>query len=104
MKISSFVILLLFVTVTATAQPANKQELVVQQTIQNLFTVLSNRDTAGLRLHSTADVHFYVYGEVWTIDTLIQNVMFVKPADYKRTNSFDFVNTTIDGNSCISKT
>jgi hypothetical protein len=96
--------MLLFVTITATAQPANKQELTVQQTIQNLITVLLNRDTAGLRLHSTADVHFYEYREVCTIGTLIQNVMFVKPADYKRTNSFDFTNTTIDGNSCMGKT
>ena len=25
--------------------------------------------------------------------------MFIKSADFKRTNSFDFINTTIDGNT-----
>lgn len=99
MKKSSFLLMLMFVAVAATSQPANKQEQAVQQTIQNLFDALSNRDSAGLRSHSTADVHFYEYGEVWTIDTLIKRVMFIKPADYKRTNSFDFVKTTIDGNT-----
>jgi ketosteroid isomerase-like protein len=99
MKKSLFLLLLLIVAATSIAQSVNKQEQAVQQTIQHLFDALSNRDSAGLRFHSTADVHFYEYGEVWTIDTLIKRVMFAKPADYKRTNSFDFVKTTIDGNT-----
>ena len=82
------------------AQSFNQQEQAVQQTIIKLFTALSNSDTAGLRLHSTADVKFYEYGQVWTIDTMIQKVMFAgKAAGYKRTNKFDFVNTTINGNT-----
>ncbi len=97
-KIKLLLVSLLLSAITS-AQTTNSEQATVQQTIQNLFTALSNRDSAGLRLHSTADVHFYEYGEVWTIDTLIKKVMFVKPADYKRTNSFDFVNTTIDGNT-----
>ena len=99
MKKSSFLVMLLFVAVVTIAQPVNKQELAVQQTIQDLFTALSNSDSAGIRLHSTADVKFYEYGQVWTIDTLIQKAMVNKPADFKRTTSFDFVNTTIDGNT-----
>lgn len=70
------------------AQSFSKQEQVVQQTIVKLFDALSNSDAAGLRLHSTADVNFYEYGEVWTIDTLINKVSFAKPADYRRTNTF----------------
>ncbi len=91
--------LALLLSAITSAQTTTSEQTTVQQTIQNLFTALSNRDSAGLRSHSTADVHFYEYGEVWTIDTLIKKVMFIKPADYKRTNSFDFVNTTIDGNT-----
>jgi ketosteroid isomerase-like protein len=97
-KINFLLFSLLFSAITS-AQTTNSEQVTVQQTIQNLFTALSNRDSAGLRLHNTADVHFYEYGEVWTIDTLIKKVMFVKPADYKRTNSFEFVKTTIDGNT-----
>ncbi|RXK60820.1 nuclear transport factor 2 family protein [Lacibacter luteus] len=91
-----FVVLLFSASVNA---QATQEQKTVQQTIENLFTALSNRDSAGLRLHSTADVHFYEYGEVWTIDTLIKRVMINKPADYKRTNSFDFVKITIEGNT-----
>lgn len=96
MKRSSLLLLLLMVVATSIAQPVNKEHLSVQQTIIKLFDALSNSDTAGLRLHSTADVHFYEYGEVWTIDTLIQKLTAVKSADYKRVNKFDFVKTTIN--------
>lgn len=103
MKKSLLLLILIVVAAASIAQPLSKQEQSVQQTIQNLFTVLSNSDTAGLRLHSTADVNFYEYGQVWTIDTLIQKVMFAgKAADYKRTNNFDFVNTSINGNTAWS--
>lgn len=89
----------ILISASTSAQTTTPEQNAVQQTIENLFTALSNRDSAGLRLYSTADVHFYEYGEVWTIDTLIKKVMFNKPADYKRTNRFDFVNTTIEGNT-----
>lgn len=97
-KINLLLVSLLLSAITS-AQTTNSEQATVQKTIENLFTALSNRDSAGLRLHSTTDVHFYEYGEVWTIDTLIKKVMYVKPADYKRTNRFDFVNTTIHGNT-----
>lgn len=100
MKKSLLLLILIVVAAASIAQTLSKQDQSVQQTIQNLFTALSNNDTAGLRLHSSADVKFYEYGQVWTIDTLIQKVMFAgKAADYIRTNKFDFVNTTINGNT-----
>lgn len=97
-KVKLLLISLLISAITS-AQTNNSEQVAVLQTIQNLFAALSNRDSTGLRLHSTYDVHFYEYGEVWTIDTLIRRVMMNKPADYKRTNSFDFVKTTIEGNT-----
>jgi len=100
MKKSSLLLILIIVAAAAIAQPLTKPDLSVQQTIIKLFDGLSNRDTAGLKLQSTADVKFYEYGQVWTIDTLIQKIMLAgKAADYKRTNKFDFVNTTINGNT-----
>ena len=83
--------------VSVAQEQVTKDRLAVQQTIIKLFTALSNSDTAGLKLYSTTDVKFYEYGQIWTMDTLIQKVMLVsKASDYKRTNSFEFVNTTIN--------
>ena len=97
MKKSSLLLMLMIIASTVIAQPFTKQELSVQQTIIKLFTALSNSDTTGLKLHSTSNVKFYEYGQIWSIDTLIQKVMVMsKAADYKRTNSFEFVNTTIN--------
>ena len=83
--------------VSVAQEQVTKDRLAVQQTIIKLFTALSNSDTAGLKLYSTTDVKFYEYGQIWTMDTMIQKVMLVsKASDYKRTNSFEFVNTTIN--------
>jgi len=69
----------------------------VQQTVIKLFDALSNRDSIGLKNSCTADVTFYEYGQVWNIDTLtLKAITSNKSADSKRTNSFDFINTTID--------
>jgi len=99
MKRSSLLYMLLIVAASSTAQPLSKQQLSVQETIIKLFDALSNSDTVGIKFNCTADVNFYEYGQVWTIDTLIQKVTGVKPADFKRTNQFEFVSTTIKGKS-----
>ncbi len=100
MKKISLLFFVISISFTSIAQEqVTKERLVVQQTIIKLFDALSGIDTAGLRLHSTVDVKFYEYGQVWTIDTLIQKVIMNKAADFKRTNSFEFVNTTINKNT-----
>ena len=100
MKRSSLLLMLLTVAATSIAQSVKKQEPDVQQTIQNMFTALSNSDTADLKKFCTSDVNFYEYGQVWTIDTLIQKVILAsKATDFKRTNQFEFVSTTIKGNT-----
>ena len=39
----------------------------------------------------------YEYGQVWNIDTLILRAITLnQSADFKRTNSFEFINTTVD--------
>ena len=68
-----------------------------QQAVVKLFDALSNRDSVNLKVYSTADVTFYEYGQVWNIDTLIQKAITSnQSADFKRTNSFEFINTTVD--------
>ncbi len=74
---------------------ANQQA--VQQAVIKLFDALSNRDSISLKAYSTADITLYEYGQVWNIDTLILKAITLnQPADFKRTNSFEFINTTVD--------
>ncbi len=74
---------------------ASQQE--VQQTVIKLFDALSNRDSISLKTYSTAVVTLYEYGQVWTIDTLILKAITLnQSANFKRTNSFEFINTTVD--------
>lgn len=78
------------------AQPVNAEEKSVQQTIEKLFTALSNADTAAVKTLVTPDVRFYEYGQIWPIDTLIRLVMQAKSIPgFKRTNSFEFVRTSV---------
>ncbi len=77
---------------------ARQQE--VQQTVVHLFNALSNRDSVSLKANSTADISLYEYGQVWNMDTLILKAITLNTAiDFKRTNTFDFINTTTDKNS-----
>ena len=74
----------------------NTQET-VQQTVVKLFDAISNRDSVSLITYSTTDVTLYEYGQVWNIDTLILKAITQnQSADFKRTNSFEFINTTVD--------
>jgi len=74
---------------------ANQQA--VQQSVIKLFDALSNRDSVSLKAYSTVDITLYEYGQVWNIDTLILKAITLnQSADFKRTNSFDFINTTAD--------
>ena len=95
-------LILLFIaflfSILLNAQPSStKEQQAVQQTIENMFTALTNADTAGLKLYCTGDVKFYEYGQIWTVDTLIQKAMLSKTIpDFKRINSFEFVDTAIN--------
>jgi ketosteroid isomerase-like protein len=95
----SYVFVFAFLSHTAFAQ-YSKEELDVQKQVIDLFEALSNRDAQGLKKLCTADVRFYEYGEAWPVDTLI-NLAITKntASDFKRTNQFDFVDTTIQGNT-----
>ena len=85
------------------AQPAtDKQQQLVQQTIIKLFDALSNRDSVSLKAHGTADISLYEHGQVWNMDTLILKAITLnQSADFKRTNSFEFINTTVDNNMAL---
>lgn len=89
-----FFVLLFSITVKA-QKPDEKAK--VQQALINMFEALSNRDSTSLKAHCTADITLYEYGQVWTIDTLMQKAIVQnQSADYKRTNQFEFINTVVD--------
>jgi ketosteroid isomerase-like protein len=92
-------IVTLFLSAVGIAQTTAKEEQEVQQTIENMFATLTTADTVALKTFVTPTVRFYEYGQIWTIDTLIKKVMQSKSiSDFKRTNKFEFINTTIRQN------
>ena len=69
----------------------------VQQTVKKMFDALSYRDSVNLKAHSAADITLHEYGRVWNVDTLIlEAITLNQSADFKRTNSFAFINTKVD--------
>lgn len=74
---------------------ANRQS--IQQTVIKMFDALSNRDSISLKAYCTSDITLYEYGQVWNMDSLIMKAITLnQAADFKRTNTFDFINTTAD--------
>jgi hypothetical protein len=94
------IILLIAIVLTGqlySQHQVSKKEQHVHQPIIKLFAALSNRDSVSLKAHCTADITLYEYGQVWNIDTLILKAITLnQSADFKRTNSFEFINTTLD--------
>lgn len=86
----------MLMTATLEAQTPTKEQRAVQQTIENMFTALSQADTAALKVYLTDDVHFFEYGQIWNRDTIVHKAMLGKKIpDFNRINSFEYVSTTI---------
>jgi ketosteroid isomerase-like protein len=99
-KIALIFIILSFSTRLQAQQLLTKDQQEVQKTVINFFEAFSKRDSISLKVHCTPDVTLYEYGKIWTIDTLITNVIKKNTAaDFKRTNTFDFISTTTDKNT-----
>jgi Domain of unknown function (DUF4440) len=98
-KISLLLPAILCITLLQAQQSITNNQQAVQQTIVKMFDALSNRDSVSLKAYSTADITLYEYGQVWTIDTLIlKAITGNQSVDFKRTNTFDFINTATDKN------
>ena len=96
-KLSILLPAILCIALLQAQQPTTKNQQAVQQTIIKFFDALSNRDSVSLKAHSTADITLYEYGQVWNMDTLILKAITLnQSANFKRTNSFEFINTTVD--------
>lgn len=96
-KTGLFLAAIFCVTFLQAQQTISSKEQAVQQAIIKLFDALSTRDSIRLKAHCTADITLYEYGQVWNIDTLILKAITQNQlADFKRTDSFDFINTKVD--------
>lgn len=98
MRKKIFLLPAIFLIALLQAQPlTTTNQQAAQQTVINFFNALSNRDSVSLKTYSTADITLYEYGQVWNIDTLILKAITLnQSADFKRINSFEFINTTAD--------
>ena len=95
-------ILLITIVIVFTGQIYAQQQLakdqqMAQQTVIKMFDALSNRDSISLKSYCTTDISLYEYGQLWNIDTLILKAITQnQAADFKRTNTFEFINTETD--------
>jgi SnoaL-like domain len=100
LKIKLLFMALLFTATVHAQKTLTQEQITIQQTIENLFTALTDADTTTMKKFTSNTVRFYEYGQVWTMDTLIHKVMQTKSIPgFKRTNQFEFVNTTINKNT-----
>ena len=91
---------ILYLVLLQAQQSATSNQQAIQQTVIKLFDALSNRDSVSLKNYSTADITLYEYGQVWNLDTLILRAITLnKSTDFKRNNTFEFINTTADKNT-----
>jgi hypothetical protein len=99
-KISLLLIAFSFSAIMTAQKQLSTSQQEVQQTVIKMFDALSNRDSINLKAYCTADIVLYEYGQVWNIDTLILKAITLNQStDFKRTNIFNFINTTIDKNT-----
>ncbi|HEY5970345.1 MAG TPA: nuclear transport factor 2 family protein [Chitinophagaceae bacterium] len=99
-RIIILILTIYFSTLLLAQQPLTKDQQEVNQTVINLFEALSNRDLVSLKNNCTADILLYETGSIWNADTLILKAITLNTAiDFKRINTFDFINTTVAENT-----
>lgn len=80
------------------AQNFIRQQAEVQKAVIKLFDAISINDAADIKSSCTTDVKFYEYGQIWTVDTLLQKLSVLSSTSaYSRTNKFNFVSTRVNG-------
>jgi ketosteroid isomerase-like protein len=99
-KISFLIIVITFSWFLEAQELLTKDQQDLQQTVVKFFDALSNRDSVSLKNYCTRDIALYENGRIWNADTLILKAITLNTAtDFRRTNSFDFINTSVNGNT-----
>ena len=98
-----FLILTILFLVTSWSLAQKKfaeNEKEVQQIIIQVFDALSTRDSVRVKNYCTSDIALFEYGQVWNLDSLIRKAIRENTAsDFKRVNTFEFIETSVDGNT-----
>lgn len=104
MKLLTIFILTLFISSPIAAQKGfAKEEQRVQETVMAFFDALSARDSVRLKSFCAPDILLLEYGAVWNLDTLIRRAITANTAaDFKRKNSIDFINTSVDNRTAYT--
>ena len=99
-KIIILILAIYISTLLHAQQQLTKDQQEVNQTVINFFEAISNRNSADLKDNCTADILLFENGSIWNADTLILKAITLNTAtDFKRINTFDFINTTVADNT-----
>jgi len=99
-KIIILILAIYISTLLHAQQQLTKDQQEVNQTVINFFEALSNRNSADLKDNCTVDILLFENGSIWNADTLILKAITLNTAtDFKRINTFDFINTTVAVNT-----
>ena len=71
----------------------------VQGVIIRFFDALSVTQIPEMKAEVTSDFQLLETGEIWNMDTLVSKISRPKPANFLRKNSFQFLQTNIQGNT-----
>ena len=90
---------ILLLSVPSKAQ--NENEL--QAVISGVFQALSDRNENDLRTLCSSDLLVVEDAKLWSIDSLVFYVRKPVPDDYKRENSFKFINSVVKNDiACVT--
>jgi len=99
-KIIILILAIYISTLLHAQQQLTKDQQEVNQTVINFFEAISNRNSADLKDNCTVDILLLENGSIWNADTLILKAITLNTAtDFKRINTFDFINTTVAVNT-----
>ncbi len=91
-----------FLLIARTAAAQNKpsaEAASVQEVIIKMFDGFSALDHAKIMRHCTPDLILLEDGMVWNADSIATNINRMKGVDFKRANSFNFLQTEVRGNT-----
>lgn len=89
---------LIFLLFTQFSLAQTPEKVEVQKVIIRFFDALSVANVPQMKAEVQDNFILLENGEIWTMDTLANKISRPKPEGYRRQNSFDFLETTIDKN------